>query len=201
MTKNELIELVQTNINGGQFNLDIWKKAHPLIVEKYLSLALNAAMFNAFKKTPSNYELYSKWVNNLSIYSEGDRYYVDLPISVAQNTTRGNNVIKIAYTDDDNKLTFLPASVVHGSALYRLGTLGRHGIIVYTQQDNKVWFKNLDKDIENVDICVIRPFEDYDENEEIGIPAGQEDFVMSFILKYFQSQKPNTHTTDNNSNS
>jgi hypothetical protein len=185
MTKKEIVEWFWIKLNGGRYDTDIMKKYPRPYIEKIIEMALDAAMANVLNDY-KNYDFYGKWYNNVSVsVGASGFYYSDLPIKAPQLKLR-NQVIKITATEDFDSLEFLWADVQSSSALNRGGTTARNGIIPYNTHNNMVtYYVNPDRDY--VRMFLVTPFSELDDDDPFNIPAGQEDFVLTFVIKHLQT--------------
>ena len=197
MTKKEFIELFWVKMNGGSPDMDIVKKYPKPYIDKFIMLGMNAVMFDVFKDV-DNYDTYAKWYPNIDVSKRSDGLYEStLPVSLVQTKLTNNSVLRVTMTNDFVTDKFLYAGVNKGMSHIRQGTAGRMGIILYNVNDNKVVYLNHDSKIPSVNMFLIRPFEDYGDNDDLQIPQGQEDNLLTFVTKWIISNiDPNT----NNSN-
>lgn len=199
MKKNDIIELLQIKLNGGSITPDVWKTAHPIVIEKYASMAFNTLFYNLFRKDLSNYELYSKWYLDVSIDRSGSRPTSTLPIAAVQTPNKGDCVRDIVYVDDDLSITFAPTTVHEYKRLNALGTAGRNGIIGYVLNSNQITYFGLPEEITEVDLYLLRSFESFGRNEDVPVPQGKENEFFQMMLNYLSPIKPidlnNNNTT------
>lgn len=198
MTKRDLISIILARVNGGSFGSDIFKKIHPKIIEQYINLGINNAMFQIFKDT-NNYDTYCKWYldNEVSYFGMGV-YICPYPMSLQQNVSKSNSVVKIVPSEDYDSVTFLPVNFSEAAASKRSGVMGRNGIIGFTTASEFIHFFNHNKDIEKVNILAFKPLEEYGLDESIMLPSGAEDIILTFVLKYAITDTSNKLVTDSN---
>jgi len=192
MTKKETVEWFWIKLNGGRYDTDIMKKYPRPYVEKAIEMALDAAMANVLNDY-KNYDFYGKWFTNISVTAGANGfYYSDLPVKAAQFKLR-NSVIKITATQDFDSLEFLWSDVQSSSSLNREGTTARNNIIPYNVHNNMVtYYVNPDKDY--VRMFIVTPFSELNDEDTFSIPSGQEDFVLSFVMKHLQTiEDPDTN--------
>jgi hypothetical protein len=197
MTKKQLIELVQKRLNKGSTVPDIYKNAHPLVVQEYISLAFNSIFYAIFKNNPEGLDIYGRWYDDQDVLSVGGRYYCNLPVSTIQMPDNYSSVRRITKTEDEDGISFLPARTVSASVYNRLGTTERSGAITYSVT-NKIWFKDFKPDITKVNIFQITPFSDMDDTDPVPVPGGQDSQLINGIMGYFIDDFKPDRKTDNN---
>ena len=199
MTKGALIELIQERIKGGALNSDVWKKAHPLVIEKYIGMAFNTIFYTIFKNEPEGLNLYAKLYKDNEVKQDSD-YYIDLPCSIVQMPDNSSSIKKVSVSgnslSDTGEAVFLPASLLANPVLARLGTIGRSGVITFRVEGYRIYFTDFDPSIKKVDVYAITPFEDFNLDDEIAIPAGQDLNFVDMILKFFMGI-PEDRATNN----
>ena len=190
MTKQEFINLILTRINGGSFTLDAWKKAHPKIIQSYVELALNGVFIKLFKDE-GNYDLYCRWYEDIDV-TQGimGLFESELPVDVLQNNLKGNSVKRIVPIGDWKSYTFMPSVSTEAASISRLGTTVRNSVVPYSVTDNKVMYYKKNLQVEKVNILMIKPVSEYDKDDSLPIPAGSEEYVLTFVLKFLETQKP-----------
>lgn len=204
MIKGKIVELVQERLNNGSTTSDIWKQAHPLVIQEYIGLGLDSIFYQLFGgANPTNgsriegLDVYGRWYEDQDIKLEGDRYYSDMPCSQVQLPDNSFSVRKITLTDDRYSVKFLPLRVMATSVLGRLGTTDRMQVTSYWVEGNKIYYDKHDKNITKVDIYAIPSFADLALNEDIPIPAGQGEVLINGLMKYFQKVQPHDKALNN----
>jgi hypothetical protein len=198
MKKKQLVELVQERLNGGSINPDVWKKAHPLVVSKYIGMAFESIFYTIFRTNPEGLDLYAKLYEDLEVKQDGKKYYTELPCSLIQLPNNSSSIKRVTLTDDNISATFVPLRLLATGAMSRLGTVGRSGSITYDARDKIYFGSNFNPLIKKVNVFAITPFDDVDDDEEIIIPAGQAGALVDMIIKYFMEVKPSDTATNNN---
>ena len=197
MTKNEIIELIQIKVNGGSVTPDILKKAPYQVIEKYVSMAFNTLFYNLFRKDLSNLELYSKLYEDIAVTSANGHFTSKIPIPSVQIPNKGDSVREILYTDDLYDITFLPTTLMEYQRLKTVGTAARMGLIGYTLNGDIVEYFGMKSDIKSVDMYLLRSFESFTRNENIPIPAGQDQVFMQMILEFMNGKLPDLNNNNN----
>lgn len=196
MTKKELIELVQESINSGSTVPDIWKKAHPLVVSKYISMAFNTLFYTIFKLNPEELNTYGKWYYDQDVKQDSNGYYSDLPCSKVQLPNSTSSIKRIELPNDKYSTIFLPLQSLAVSTMSSLGTVNRSGVITYSVS-TKITYNETMSTYPKVSVFAIVPFEDIEENDEITIPLGQDVNLIKMVLEFFNSNVPTDNITNN----
>lgn len=189
MKKGELIEIIQSYKTSGIITSDVLKNAHPIIVSKYIDMALNNIMFEIFKKNPEEVDIYGKWYNGVDIKSISGNYYCDLPctkIQLPKNTPYIRSIVEQGNRDSS---TFIYSKSTSRSVFSRLGTINRSGCITYSIEDKIYFDSNFDKNITKVDMFAITAFSDLSDNDEFPIPAGQDLNLIQLVLKFINGEQ------------
>lgn len=197
MKKEKLIELIQENINGGSFTSDIYKIAHPLVIEKYIDMAFNTIFYNIFRQNPEELDIYGRWYWNQPVLSQNGKDYSKLPCGIIQLPKNSSSIRRITLVDDDVSMSFINVKNSSGGILERLGTIERSGAIKY-YVSNRIWYDNING-IKEVNIFAITPFSDLDSDDDIPIPAGQDVQFLQMVLQIMQ-KKYNDLNSNNNGN-
>jgi hypothetical protein len=197
MKKQEIIEAIQEFINGGSITSDIWKKAHPLVVEKYASMAFNSMFYNLFRKDFSNFELYSKWFFNQDVKRDSQKTYSIIPIQVVQVPTKGDSVRDITAAEDRFSVRFAPTTFIEYKRLHNLGTAGRNRIVGYNVNSDIIEYYGMPNDVCNVNLYLLRSFEDFGRFESVPIPLGKDQEFMGMIIQYFNTKSPDLNNNNN----
>jgi len=187
MKKHDIIELIQIKMNGGVTTPDILKKAPPQVIEKYVSMAFNTLFYNLFRKDFSNLELYSKLYPSVAVTKSGNHYTSVMPIPPVQLPNKGDSIRDISYTDDMYDITFVPTTYLDYKRLVTVGTAGRMNLIGYNLNGNTIEYFGMNDNIEYVDLYLLRSFESFARNEDVPIPAGQDQAFIQMILGFMMT--------------
>lgn len=198
MIKKKLIELIQENLNGGSTTPDILKKAHPLVISKYIEMAFNTIFYNIFRTNPEELDIYGKWYYSQEVKKDAHVYYCDLPCGVIQLPNNSASIRRITMTGDEYSVVFINVRTSANAVLNRLGTVDRSGAISYAVS-NRIVFDNFDSVIEKVNIFAITPFSDMEDTDNVPIPSGKDVEFLQIILQLMQD-KVNDLKVNNNGN-
>lgn len=196
MKKIELIELIQEKYNGGSLNPDIYKKLHPLVLEKYISMGLNVIFYQIFKQDQSGLDAYARWYREQDVKEENGVKYLDLPVDLVQMPNGTTSVREINLTEDNLTSLFTYCKSSEISRKKRSGAVTRMGKTLFTVT-NRIEFENIDPLIEKVNVLMITPFSDLSEDEEIVIPQGQDKVLMDLVFDFIKQAAEKDNVTDN----
>lgn len=198
MIKKQLIELIQENINGGSTTVDILKRAHPLVIEKYVDMAFNTIFYNIFRSNPEELDVYGKWYYNQEVKNDTNVYYCDLPCGVIQLPSNSSSVRRITMTDDEYSVVFINVRTSANGVLNRLGTVDRSGAVSYAVS-NRITFSDYNEEITHVNIFAITPFSDMEATDNIPIPSGKDVEFLQTVIQ-LMTERANDLKVNNNGN-
>lgn len=199
-TKDQFIELVKTRIAGGNTSSEQTAKFGSVITEYSIAGALNDVFYNIFRQDTSNLDLYSREYRNVDILYDAatNKYYSNLPENIVQLPDPQNGVRRISLMQDES-VKFVPRiadaiSVFNGLDVSLISD--RIGYTVYAQR--RVEYDNMNPAYTKVKMSLVIPFEKYDGDDDIYIPAGQEMNIVDMVIKLLSGQ-PNEKKLNDNS--
>ena len=203
MTKGEYIEINQRRLAGGNVTPDVMGKYHPEDIARWISSAFNQVIYATFRKNIRDLDLYAKTYKNVPVLFDTDLeiYYSNLPDPIIQ-LPNGKAIRKIApmvvtntYPEDTIKIV----GDNEKSVISRMEA-GMYGQGIWaTFNSERIEYKYMSPDIQNVMIKQVTPFYAYDIDDEFFIPSGT-DFEVSRLVKEFMlGSPPEDIINDNNS--
>jgi len=72
--------------------------------------------------------------------------------------------------------------------------------VAYIVRGDKVQFYNIPDDVEIVDMWIVRPFHEYDYDEEFPIPQGWDAKLMGMVVEMLKGNLVEDKSNDNNPN-
>jgi hypothetical protein len=202
MNKAKYIELIRTGIYAGKVVNDKLYQADPRRIELDITSAFNKIFFDAFKKSPSNLDRYSRPYKNISVQYESatDTYYCILPVPVIQFPTVGDGIRRIN-TMQGKDVEFVPiqqkeSNLLLGSewgdisdvAGYWLG--GPVDSTDVSQKNGCVYFDDrFDPIITAVKMDLVIPFTEYAMTDDVPVPVGKDLDVVN-IIRQMYGEKP-----------
>ena len=196
MKKIELIELIQEEYNGGSLNPDIYKELHPLVLGQYISMALNVIFYQIFKQDQSGLDSYARWYRKLDVKEDSGIKYTELPVSLIQMPDGGTSVRDIVYTEDEVSAMFVHVKTSNVGRAMRGGGIARMGKTIFTVTD-RIEYYGINPVVKQVNVLMIAPFADLDDNDEIAIPQGQDKILLDLVFDFIHKRVENDNVTDN----
>ena len=206
MTKKNLIDLIIHKLSGGNTSPDIKSKYHPEIITKYIELAFNS-LINTVQNQSIRYkdlgqlDSYVKTYSSVTVSYDDTRkeYYSDLPVNIiGLYMNRGIRYICPIY---DQSYHFIYRKNNSTDIYSELEVSKIDSRPRYYLEGTKVFYDKMTTEIvdNGVLMKLIVPISVLDEDDEIPIPAGQEQYVIDFIMKYLQQMFPEDVNNDTNS--
>ena len=187
MIKAQFIELIRLNIFGGSEAVDRLYLADPRRVELDITAAMNTLFFQIFKKDRSNLDRYAKTYKNVAVSYDSSivTYYSTLPAKVIQFPTVGDGIWNIS-TMTGQDVTFAPVTISDKELLYNNEFNLLDDVIGYSLSGSQVSYYNHDPLITEVRMELIVDFTEWDLNEDIPIPSGQDLEIINIIRQMYQ---------------
>jgi hypothetical protein len=200
MVKKQLIELIRGRIMDGSASIDRLKEADPRRIELAIAAVLNTIFYDAFRNHSSNLDTYSKKYKNVAVTldSTTNIYYSTLPANVVQfprvsdgimhiNTMKGVNVTFVPLKDDDTEM------------MYGIESDLIDDVIKYIRKGNIVEYYNFDLTITAVRMDLVVDFTEWDMDEDIPIPSGQDMNIVNMVTQYLKQDIRPTDLLNNES--
>lgn len=194
MTKAELIALVIDRLGGDK------QKYHPNVVTKWISMAFNTIYYTTFRKDLGNLDLYSKTYDNVPVLKDSDRdkYYCNFPAPIVQLPDSAEGVRNI-HLKKDRSLKFVPVTISSATVFDGLDVRIVDPTIGYVITNGRIEFEDNDVlQYETLSMRIVRPFEDYDDDETVYIPSGTDEQFMELIVNVLMGQVPESKILDDN---
>lgn len=197
MTKLQLIEIIKRRLTGDGFAI------HDRVIEKFITLAINTAYYQLSIKNKT-LDIHTKTYDDIPIQydSHTNQYYCTLPTQISNLPGAGAGIHSIFSTKKRN-VKFVPttheaasvfADLEVNSFCDEIGYRYHHGVVEFSQED-----RNIHK-IPTVSMELIRPFEDYDDDEEVFMPTGGDEIILKTVLQMIAGIPKAKMVDDNNPN-
>jgi len=186
MRKDKYIELIRTNIFGGIATVDRLQTADPRMIELDIAAALNTLFFQTFKKDSSNLDRYSKPYLNVPVLYETSTqtYYSILPAKVIQYPICGDGIWNIN-TMLGKDVTFNPIQMGNKEFLFESEWKDIDDVIGYSLSGSRVDYFNFDPIITAVKMDLVVDFTEWNMDEDVPIPSGQDMEVINIIRQMY----------------
>lgn len=208
MRKNELIALIQHNLAGGDMVADLEARYHENIIAKYAEMAMSGILEQVQKQTIhykdwGQLDSYTKTfvAQPILLDSTRDEYYSVLPARVV-NLYRNRGVRFVSYNKDQST-KFLYRDNNSTDVYSELEVSLVDNRPTFYVEKGKVFYDKISDKEELIAagalMKLIVPFGDLDDEDDVGIPAGQEPLLVEMILKLMKGMAPEDVLNDNNS--
>jgi len=186
MEKSKYIELIRINVFGGKETVDRLHLADPRRIELDIASALNSIFYKTFKKDPSNLDRYSKPYLSVAVSYEASTqtYYSILPAKVIQYPICGDGIWNIN-TMTGKDVTFSPIQMGERELLFESEFDSIDDVIGYSLSGSRVDYYNFDPIITAVKMDLIVDFTEWDMDEDVPIPSGQDLEVINTIRQMY----------------
>jgi hypothetical protein len=188
MTKENLIDLLTTQLAASDITGPMMRKLHQRDIEQLVSMAYNNILFeayNAFKKTKdtSNFDQYIKTYKDVDVTFDAsrDEYYSIIPVTLAQ--LPNNNAIRVISPKRGQRQAFVYQD---NTAVAIFGNLEVDSIMTQTTfyvEGQNVYYEDLGVGQTQVMMKLIPVFTELSDEDEVYIPAGKDQVVFEFVVK------------------
>jgi hypothetical protein len=171
MTKDEWIGLIQNR----------FPDVHGRIIELHIGRAINTIIYEVFRQDMTNLDLYAR-PYTVSVQKDEDSgiYYSILPSAIVQLPDCMEGVRRIYLAKGSKVSKFIPIprdswDVFNNSDVSKVSPL-----IGYSVQPTKVMYMN-NPDTDTVCMDLVIPFENYDYDDQVHIPSGQDERLIQLV--------------------
>ena len=192
MTKEALIELVKERLSGDGTEL------HPGYIEYNIALAFNSLYYTSCLKGIKNYDLHIYEYENQAVLHNNvtDTYYISLPYAPVQMPRNGQGVMRVAVMQG-RSIKFIASTESESDIFYSLEANNIKGLISYIVYNDRIVFDR-NPGVAKVKFNMIKGFEIIDYDDEIYVPAGQDDFFIKSLVEYISGTPDDKQINDNN---
>lgn len=189
MRKDELISLVKNTVR----RIDKTNSLHERVIEMALGRSLNTVIYDVFRNDMSNMDLYTKTYENVAVSAS----ISELPVSIVQLPRVGDGVMAIRATGEDG-MYFYPMTIQQSMNHSFLESTNYTSDVGFVVRNSQVQYYGISDDVTAVDMDLVRPFEEYDMDEDYYVPAGQDETVLRRTLEILGVIQP-VNLINNNS--
>ncbi len=193
MTKEELIDLVKIRLAD---------KHASVAIEKALSVAWNTILYNTFRNNPDDLDLYSKEyfieTGDIETDTNTDIDYFELPVAVSQ-LPKSEQVRQVRPLQDTTNV-FGIVSLSQRTTLSNLQSADiNEKRTTCTVRGNRLEFENLSvaHKAAGVIAVLVIAFDEFDDTDDIYIPAGQDAQLLQLTSSYLEGMPPETKIDNN----
>lgn len=206
MTKAQWRELILRNLGGGDSPSELRSRYHEREIELYLGIAFDTIMN---RKLTQKQELESEMGMNawrydaltktfvLDILNDTvrNRRYSVLPASVLSITN--NDGIRMITPTQEESTAFLPRRIVDTFLMDGLDVGTITGLIFFSLEGNKIYYSgSMDCNWRQVLAKLALRFNEFEDNDEINLPEGQDAELVQITLSLLQQKRPMDITND-----
>jgi hypothetical protein len=166
-----------------------WPNQDPGDIEMWCGRGFNEIMYAAFKSDPSNFDLYCKQdlVADVQQNTDTDEFYCMLPKQICQLPDHAEGVRRVRKLKG-HAIDFVPVQkdsvpVFDGMIEVFDPTVG------YSVGNDRIIFEKA-PGVDRVRMDLVIPFEEYDMEDYIYIPLGQDDALISAVAKFIEGTPP-----------
>lgn len=206
MNKSEYISLVRASLSGGNPVTDTKGKYHPLRIEKYIGEVFTTFVRLAYNeaevtKDYSVLDWYVKQYRNVAISYDMDMqsYYCAAPNTVMPLPKLA--AYRLVCPMQDQSFAFAPESSSSETIFAELEVSSIIPVPSFYVEHNKIWFTGkMSSDYEKVLIKAVTRFEDFDDEDEIYLPMGQDTAFFKQVQMLVEQQSVTPEDLQNNNN-
>jgi hypothetical protein len=208
MTKENLIDLIYSDVTAGSDNYSLNKKFHKADIEKYVEIAMNTLIVQAYLNSErykdfAQLDVFTKAFKNVSVHYDDNRgeYFSILPCSIVA-LGKNSGVRLISPMKSQNK----PYQNIQNNRIQVYSNIESTKLFKDTcfyLEGDKIYYFNPDEYIENkvpVLMKLIVSFSSYDDFDEVVMPIGSEVNILE-IVRNLMGIRQNKITDDKNDNS
>ena len=187
MTKEQLIEMINHRVVRNQVGMDTTDFVSEQMIEAHLELAYDSVFNQIITKRLHNglmdLNSYGKTYKGVEIKYDKERfeYYSDLPVKAAELVD--NEAIRLISSNKDIRDAFFPRKL--GAQSFIMGSLdvNNEGSSKYYLERDKVWYVDIDPDLEKVQMIIIPSVSEVGYDEELSLPAEGESIIVDMVVQ------------------
>ena len=200
MTKNQFVEIVKRNLDGGDSPAELRSRYHEREIELYISMAFDAVLNRKENQTKElSAELGRdswKWDALTKAYTldilqdtTRDRFYSVLPVNVL--SVVNNNGIRMVCPTKEEASTFFPRWQLDTFLMDGLDVGLMTGLIYFTLEGDKIYYSgDIDCNWKTVLAKLVLKFSEFDDTDEINIPEGKDMEIITMAMQLLQAKQP-----------
>lgn len=206
MTKGEIVELLQRHLAGGEVPADIRGKYHENVCARYLEIAYDAAVGEERRVSQAKRESSEtdKFLKSYIINGDAVKcnevtkeFYIELP-EEAPSSPSGNDIMYFGSAAKGSRGWIYRHQAAH-DVFNELDVNLVDQSPRYSIEGDKFYFYNvLDTNIpENFSVRMVAGFDDYEDDDEIPMPEGQEAKIFTMVIQIMMTMGREELINDN----
>lgn len=210
MRKQELIDMIESRLSGGDTIPDVKGRYHGGIITKHIEAAYNKLIRDTFDEAEKNQDFsqldtYARNFRAIAISDDADRSlkYSILPfppVRLPQNvgirmvSPEDDPTNPFAHVDSNSQAVFSTLDV--GS----VDTVPSFWIEKYAGNEYRIYYDQVPGATTKVAILMLLPLSQYDDFDEVPMPAGQDLAVVDLIVERMSKMAQEDKINDNIAN-
>lgn len=206
MRKQELVDMIESRLSGGDTIPDVKGRYHGAIIIKHIEAAYNKLIRDTFdeaekKQDFSQLDTYAKNFRDIDVSDDADRSlkYSKLPfppVRLPQNVG-----IRMVYPQDDptNPFAHVDSNSQAVFSVLDVGSVDNvpsFWIEKYAGNEYRIYYDQVGA-ITKVAMLLLLPLSQYDDFDEIPMPAGQDLAVVDLIVERMSGMAQEDQINDN----
>lgn len=192
MKKAAIIELVQRNLAGGDVPADVIGQYDIDIVTLYVEMSYNGLMFQLVTASKnmgdmSALDLFTKAFIVSSIKSDTvrNKFYIELPKPLA-NVPHAE-AIRYCGPPEDEGSAYIYRTPDANAVMAGLDIEVVEQGIRWFIENQRVYFYKMNTKVDNVMVKMLMAWSAWDDNDDIGIPAGADSQLFNMVVTQIQT--------------
>lgn len=171
---------------------DRFPDVHELVIEFHIARAYNQIIYQTFRLDPNNLDLYSKTYKDVAIVKDDDTniYYSVLPAAIVQLPDVQDGVRRVSPMKTNDRVVFFPVPRDSWDVFETLDVQLTDDGIGYSVTNLRVEYDHKDSDVDTVKMDLVIDFAEYDEEDEVNIPSGQDAQLISIVEQFINGTPP-----------
>lgn len=205
MTKEKLVEIFTHRLNG-HISDETSSSYDPQLVAEYINLGFNTMMWEIFRQGAFNLDNYTRrypetlTTSGVAVTYDTyqDLYFSTLPVNIVPLPRVGSGVVKIQ-TLKGSSVNFVPMANMEKELLSGQEVDLVSSIIRYIVRGDIIEYTNMTSTIASsgVKMDLVIPFSEYDWDDTILIPSGQDERLFEMVVGFATGQPINDQIFNN----
>jgi len=203
MTREQLIELVQRRLEGGNLHPDLKGKYHPEVVALHVGMAYNQIIYDVYvtnKDDMVSLDPYTVTYKDVAVAcdEDTDTWYSLYPASIAVLPDIQSGVRFISPMRDNESTIFVPSERDSWDVFAGLEVGLIDHSIGYSVMPDRVEYHKNPNEIALVKMGLVVSFDAYGDTDEVKMPFGKDEMILQLVLQSLTGQPAEHQSNDNN---
>lgn len=200
MQKQQIIELIQRAISGGDAPADLKGRFHPKEIELYVALAFEA-LFNGYQSDRNEMaaqmgldawkydKLTKSYKLDIEFDNDTEKFYSTLPINILSIVD--NTGIRLIHPLKEETTAFFPRHQTDAFLMNGLDVNQFSNMVYYYLEGKTIWYTgSLDCNWKQVRAKLVLKFSEFDDTDDISLPDGKFPILMQMVMQMMQQKNP-----------